>query len=132
MPQDRLLRWAYAGHPPALSLRVASPAQGVPLGLDHEPEYAEGTLVAGGPLGVMLYTDGLTEARHDGELFGLGRVRATLGELADPAPARRSKPSARASPSSRKARSQTSSAWSRCGSDSKRVFASGDAHAVLS
>lgn len=35
----------------------------------------------------MLYTDGLTEARHDGELFGLGRVRATLGELADPAPA---------------------------------------------
>ena len=91
LPQDRLLRWAYAGHPPALSLRdgreFASPAQGVPLGLDHEPEYAEGTLVAGGPLGVMLYTDGLTEARHDGELFGLGRVRATLGELADPAPA---------------------------------------------
>ena len=34
LPQDRLLRWAYAGHPPALSLRdgreFASPAQGVP------------------------------------------------------------------------------------------------------
>ena len=36
--------------------------------------------------GVLLYTDGLTEARRAGELFGLGRVTAALGALGDPTP----------------------------------------------
>jgi serine phosphatase RsbU (regulator of sigma subunit) len=36
--------------------------------------------------GVLLYTDGLTEARRGGELFGLGRVTAALGALGDPTP----------------------------------------------
>ena len=34
----------------------------------------------------MLYTDGLTEARHDDELFGLDGVSAALGELQNPSP----------------------------------------------
>jgi serine phosphatase RsbU (regulator of sigma subunit) len=34
----------------------------------------------------MLYTDGLTEARHDGKLFGLNAVSATLAGLRRPSP----------------------------------------------
>jgi sigma-B regulation protein RsbU (phosphoserine phosphatase) len=34
--------------------------------------------------GVLLYTDGLTEARHDGKLFGLDGVTAALGSLRRP------------------------------------------------
>jgi serine phosphatase RsbU (regulator of sigma subunit) len=34
----------------------------------------------------LLYTDGLTEARRNGEFFGLERVSAVLGELHDPSP----------------------------------------------
>ena len=36
--------------------------------------------------GVLLYTDGLTEARHDGELFGLDAVSAALAGLQTPSP----------------------------------------------
>ena len=90
LPGERLLRWAYAGHPPALRLRdgteLAAPAQGVPLGIDDEPAYAESSMRAEQRSGVLLYTDGLTEARRGRELFGLGRVTAALGELGDPTP----------------------------------------------
>ena len=37
--------------------------------------------------GVLLYTDGLTEARHDGELFGLERVSDALSGLHESVPA---------------------------------------------
>jgi serine phosphatase RsbU (regulator of sigma subunit) len=90
LPGRQLLRWAYAGHPPALRLQdgteLAASAQGVPLGLDEEPDYAESSMPAEQASGVLLYTDGLTEARRDGEFFGLARVTATLGELSDPTP----------------------------------------------
>ena len=36
--------------------------------------------------GVLLYTDGLIEARHDDKLFGLDGVSATLGGLHRPSP----------------------------------------------
>ena len=36
---------------------------------------------------MLLYTDGLTEARHDGELFGLEAVSAVLAGLHHPSPA---------------------------------------------
>jgi serine phosphatase RsbU (regulator of sigma subunit) len=35
---------------------------------------------------VLLYTDGLTEARHDDEMFGLAGVSAALGGLHQPSP----------------------------------------------
>jgi serine phosphatase RsbU (regulator of sigma subunit) len=88
-PRDKLLRWSYAGHPPALSLvgrELIAPAQGVPLGIDEDPDYAEGSLRSDRPRGVLLYTDGLTEARRDGDFFGLQRVNSTLAELDDPTP----------------------------------------------
>jgi phosphoserine phosphatase RsbU/P len=35
---------------------------------------------------LLLYTDGLTEARRDGSFFGIEGVRAVLGELQNPSP----------------------------------------------
>ena len=88
LPRERLLRWAYAGHPPALRLadgrELMAPSQGVPLGVRPEPEYDEGTLEPEASTGVLLYTDGLTEARHNGTFFGLEGVTAVLGELENP------------------------------------------------
>jgi serine phosphatase RsbU (regulator of sigma subunit) len=88
LPNEQLLRWAYAGHPPALRMadgrELVAPTQGIPLGLRPAPQYVEGTLRAEGRTGVLLYTDGLTEARHNGTFFGLEGVTAVLGELDNP------------------------------------------------
>jgi len=90
LPSEQLLRWAYAGHPPALSIddgrELVAPSQGTPLGIEEDPSYVEGSLQSEGPTGVLLFTDGLTEARHDGELFGLEGVSSVLRELHDPSP----------------------------------------------
>ena len=71
------LRWISAGHPPPLLLRdghligTLDVAPSPPLGLllaDHEPVEGEESLQPGDM--VLLYSDGLTEARRpDGELF---------------------------------------------------------------
>jgi sigma-B regulation protein RsbU (phosphoserine phosphatase) len=92
LPHERRLRWAYAGHPPALRLddgrELAAGRQGAPLGLYHDPECVEGAHDAVPGEGVLLYTDGLTEARHcDGRLLGVDAVGATLRELGDQSPA---------------------------------------------
>ena len=90
LPEHRLLRFAYAGHPPALSLydarEFATPSQGTPLGIDEDPAYVEGSVTAESPIGLLLYTDGVTEARHEDELFGVERVRAALIDLEHPSP----------------------------------------------
>jgi serine phosphatase RsbU (regulator of sigma subunit) len=91
LPDAQRLRWAYAGHPPALALEdgreLIAPKQGTPLGVQGDVGSVEGSLRATGAAGVLLYTDGLTEARHDGEQFGLDRVSAALGGLHVPSPA---------------------------------------------
>ncbi len=88
LPGRRLLRWAYAGHPPALWMpdgrELVAPSQGIPLGIGENPGYVEGSLRSEGPAGILLYTDGLTEARRAGKWFGLEGVSAALGELQDP------------------------------------------------
>ena len=85
LPDEQLLRWAYAGHPPALWLddgrELIAREQGIPLGLDTDCGCVEGSLRSTAGAGLLLYTDGLTEARHDGELFGLERVSAALEGL---------------------------------------------------
>jgi sigma-B regulation protein RsbU (phosphoserine phosphatase) len=90
LPGERLVRWAYAGHPPALSLddgRELRPRrQGIALGLGADLRCAEGSRRATDGTGVLLYTDGLTEARQDGKMFGLNGVSATLGGLHRPSP----------------------------------------------
>ena len=82
LPGERLLRWAYAGHPPALWLddgtELIAGSQGTLLGTQDDLGCKEGSVRAEPGSGVLLYTDGLTEARHEGEQFGLASVSAAL------------------------------------------------------
>jgi serine phosphatase RsbU (regulator of sigma subunit) len=90
LPNEQLLRWAYAGHPPALWLddgrELIAPRQGHLLGVRADPGCVEGSRRSTAGAGVLLYTDGLTEARHDGKQFGLDGVSAALGGRHRPSP----------------------------------------------
>ena len=73
LPEEKLLRWAYAGHPPALSMldgrEFVAPSQGFPLGIGADPD-RRGIAWSRRPGGVLLYTDGLTEARREASCSG--------------------------------------------------------------
>ena len=90
LPGERLLRWAYAGHPPALWLddgsELVAAKQGTALGIREDPGCGEGSRRMTAGQGALLYTDGLTEARHDGQFLGLEAVTATLAGLNRPSP----------------------------------------------
>ncbi len=81
-PDRRTLRFSSAGHNPALVYDPAADtfielgASGVPLGILEEVEYGEREVaLAPGSL-IVLYTDGLVEARNvAGEFFGLPAVK---------------------------------------------------------
>ncbi|MEO8688227.1 MAG: PP2C family protein-serine/threonine phosphatase [Solirubrobacteraceae bacterium] len=85
--------WASAGHPPPVSLADGEPIgalrTGHPLGIAPEIVDLE---VAHAPLpaaGILLYTDGLTDARPPGrrfQPFGEARVSAVLREVDAPTP----------------------------------------------
>jgi serine phosphatase RsbU (regulator of sigma subunit) len=81
------LEWSSAGHLPPLLLRgrkvVAELASDpvLPFGLSGRPELSAADLEPGDA--VLLYTDGVTEARAvDGELFGLERLTDLLEQEA--------------------------------------------------
>ena len=86
-PERGTLTYSFAGHPPPL-LAVAGQvapleACSLPLGAfsyaryrDVEIDIAEGALL-------LLYTDGITEARRDGELYGEARLRDAFGRARD-------------------------------------------------
>jgi sigma-B regulation protein RsbU (phosphoserine phosphatase) len=90
LPHKERLRWAYAGHPPALWLddgqELIAPRHGTPLGVRADPGCVEGSRRSTAGAGLLLYTDGLTEARHDGEMFGLEAVSSALSGLHSPSP----------------------------------------------
>lgn len=81
----RLLRFACAGHEQPLFIRpgVAEPelleAEGILIGAIDDYEYPEQTVdLEAGSL-VLLYTDGITEARTpQGEFFGLSRIMQAM------------------------------------------------------
>ena len=89
-PNERLLRWAYAGHPAALWLddgrELTAATRGTPLAVRTDLGCAEGSQQSTAGAGLLLYTDGLTEARRDGTFFGRDGVRAALAELHNPSP----------------------------------------------
>ncbi|MEA2133117.1 MAG: hypothetical protein QOC68_1026 [Solirubrobacteraceae bacterium] len=89
-PGEQRLRWAYAGHPPALWLddprELAAPRQGTPLGIGPDPGYVEGSQRSATSAGMLLFTDGLTEARQGNRLFGLDGVTTALRRLEHPSP----------------------------------------------
>lgn len=82
-----------AGHPSPLLLRATdgavlpiAGARSLPLGiLDHHPPRTEETTMLGAGDLILLYSDGITEARsRNGEFFGVERLQAVLGDLPRP------------------------------------------------
>jgi stage II sporulation SpoE-like protein len=82
----RCLRWASAGHLPALHLAGDAvhelEATGLPLGVDESARYEERGLALGEGELVFAYTDGLVEARREGEAFGPNRFASLVSRLA--------------------------------------------------
>ena len=86
-PRDRKLRWGYEGHPPVLWLDTGEQLSGgraQPLGLSEDLLFEAPAKQLMPGTGVLLYTDGVTEARRNGEQFGetrlAQRVRALRGQ----------------------------------------------------
>jgi sigma-B regulation protein RsbU (phosphoserine phosphatase) len=83
-PADRRLVFANGGHPPGLLYRsskndvVRLAPTGPILGAAAKVDFGEEEIdVAGGDV-ILLYTDGVTEARSGNKFFGEGRVRRVL------------------------------------------------------
>jgi serine phosphatase RsbU (regulator of sigma subunit) len=81
-PEQRVLRWAYAGHPPALQLFSGEELDGARAGLPLGVAAELGVGPTSGRLdrdeGVLMFTDGLIEARGTDDRFGIERVVATI------------------------------------------------------
>jgi len=74
---------ASAGHPPPRLLRAGGTPEplavgGLALGIDGGQRYEEAHVRLEPGDAIVLYTDGLLEARHDGELYGEHRLDAAL------------------------------------------------------
>jgi serine phosphatase RsbU (regulator of sigma subunit) len=83
-PTDGVVRWGYAGHPPVLWLDTGeelSGARALPLGLVQDWECTSGAHRLSVGEGVLLYTDGVTEARGNGEQFGQERLVRSVQTL---------------------------------------------------
>lgn len=86
-PGERLLTYACAGHPPPVVLG-SQPAEAItvcsapPIGAGMATGTRQTVVSVPGPARVCLYTDGITEARLGGDLFGMDRLRGTLSGLA--------------------------------------------------
>jgi hypothetical protein len=85
-PRDRTLTYAGAGHPPpvvlgseALATRTAGGAP--PIGTGMRTGTRQTVVSVPGFSQVCFHTDGVTEARIGGELFGGGRLASTLSGL---------------------------------------------------
>jgi phosphoserine phosphatase RsbU/P len=77
------LSCASAGHPPPLLVRpglAPEPlaARGLALGIESGQRYEEARVRLDSGDAVVLYTDGLVEARRDGELYGEKRLNEAL------------------------------------------------------
>jgi serine phosphatase RsbU (regulator of sigma subunit) len=82
------VRCASAGHPaPRLVLPDGAvrglEATGLVLGIDSGQEYEEVRAELPSGAVIVVYTDGVIEARRDGELYGVGRLDALLSEHRD-------------------------------------------------
>jgi serine phosphatase RsbU (regulator of sigma subunit) len=90
---DATVTWASAGHPPPVSLADGRPLgqlrSGHPLGIAPELRDLETAHSALPDAGILLYTDGLTDARPPGRRFGAfgeERIGTFLSELHEPSP----------------------------------------------
>ena len=85
------LSWANGGHPPSMLLQaetgeiVRLGTTGALLGAIKSAEYGESEIVVERGNSILMYTDGVTEARSQGRFFGEGRVRRALRQGGSPA-----------------------------------------------
>lgn len=82
-PADETLAWAIAGHPPPLrmddGLTLDDWGAGQPLGLEAELAVASRVEPCAAGSGVLLYTDGILDARDESaERFGEERLRSLV------------------------------------------------------
>ena len=78
---------ACAGHPPPLVLRAGGgveevEARGALLGIEDDVRLMTAAIELRRGDALALYTDGITEARRSGELFGPERLRASVAAAA--------------------------------------------------
>ena len=90
LESDRLT-YCNAGHLSPVLVRAdggrGSPGgRGLPLGVAESPGYRSSALELNAGDLLFAYTDGLVEARRDGELFGAERLARIVGELAQDVP----------------------------------------------
>ena len=80
-PRSQTVRWATAGHtaPILLSDLVELPSEaGAPLGIDARTRFRSLHQPLRPPDGVLLYTDGLIDARRGDDRYGEDRMRDVL------------------------------------------------------
>jgi serine phosphatase RsbU (regulator of sigma subunit) len=92
-PERRLVACASAGHHPIRLVRTdgrvdALGRGGLALGIDPGQEYVDQRIELEPGAAVVLYTDGVVEARRNGELYGEERLDAFLGGHAGEGPQR--------------------------------------------
>lgn len=80
---ELIVTLASGGHPLPLIIRKSgvveeAAAYGTLLGLYPDPELIDHRVTLGPGDSIFLYTDGLTEARGEGEIFGADRLKAVL------------------------------------------------------
>jgi hypothetical protein len=85
-PRERLLVYAGAGHPPPLvigsrAIHQVTICAAPPIGAGMRTGTRQTTVSVPGAACVCLHTDGVTESRDGGELFGAERLERTLTEL---------------------------------------------------
>jgi sigma-B regulation protein RsbU (phosphoserine phosphatase) len=90
-PRARTVSSASAGHPPGRVVgsdgRVGElGGHGLALGIDSDQEYAVAEVQIEPGTTVVLYTDGVLEARRDGELYGEQRLDDILRRRAELGP----------------------------------------------
>jgi hypothetical protein len=93
-PRERTLTYASAGHPPPVVLgepstdgtferaATVTSCSAPPIGADSRTGTRETVVSVPGAARLCFYTDGVTEARVGGELFGSERLTRTLAALA--------------------------------------------------
>jgi Stage II sporulation protein E (SpoIIE) len=93
-PRDRVLAYACAGHPPPVVLGLGAGAvesvtvcSSPPIGVGLRTGTRQTVVSVPGRSQICFYTDGVTEARVGGELFGGERLLETLTELGSQATA---------------------------------------------
>ena len=85
-PRDRTLTYACAGHPPPIvlgggSLQPVTAAASPPVAAGLATGIRQTVVSLPGAATACFYTDGLIEARRDGELFGANRLEQALAAL---------------------------------------------------